>query len=214
MARLSDMEIISRWNSAYDKDEEFDQLAVACRTDRAGMRRKLIDLGLMEGPKRGGSHPKMDRTKARQLYEDGLTDGAIAKQLGVASQTVNKWRNDEGLPAHGFYHGDKKKKSTEAATVAQLAPEPTALNVTDGEAQEPRAPRFRMETPVKVAQETEGLCVAQLAELFSTLDVAVSGGDTQITVSGKKLTGVTVTLRYNGRCVGGPDEIGVELEAG
>ena len=129
--QLSDVDIIDIWHSATDKAATLDWLAVHCRTTRDGMRKRLdkLECSLPEPEpeqktRRGGSKPKLDFDAARRLYDEGLTDGKIAKQLGVAPQTVNNWRRREGLPAHGinpYLEKQKAKEGQQARDEAILA---------------------------------------------------------------------------------------------
>ena len=41
---------------------------------------------------------KIDDEKAMALYMDGLMDGAIAHELGVAASSIQEWRTRNGLP--------------------------------------------------------------------------------------------------------------------
>lgn len=42
----------------------------------------------------------IDHEFAMELYRRGLTDAEIAKQIGVLSGAVQKWRNKQGLPSN------------------------------------------------------------------------------------------------------------------
>jgi len=42
-----------------------------------------------------------DYEQVRKLYDQGLDDTAIAKQMGISRSPVCQWRNRNGLPAHG-----------------------------------------------------------------------------------------------------------------
>lgn len=43
--------------------------------------------------------PKIDE-KRRELYDQGLNDHQIAKQLGINPNTITMWRRKQGLPVH------------------------------------------------------------------------------------------------------------------
>ena len=43
-----------------------------------------------------------DYDRMRELYEQGMTDGKIAREMGLVDQSlVRKWRDRYGIPAHG-----------------------------------------------------------------------------------------------------------------
>jgi uncharacterized protein YjcR len=48
-------------------------------------------------PKGWHPEPKYDWEKARKLYDAGMSDARIAKELGCQNETVGKWRHREGL---------------------------------------------------------------------------------------------------------------------
>ncbi len=52
---------------------------------------------------------KFDETKALELYHAGMTDTAIAKELGVKWQDITKWRHRNGLPANVNRGGHLRK---------------------------------------------------------------------------------------------------------
>ena len=123
---MSDVEIIDYYEAAEDKLRALDALAVACRTDRAGMRQRLHELGLMsiepdtgvQGQKKkavGGTearkrnhYRKMDAAIARQMYEEGKNDHEIAAAFGVKHNTVAAWRKRCGLPTKFVPSGREK----------------------------------------------------------------------------------------------------------
>jgi len=51
---------------------------------------------------------KLDYDRARGLYDEGLTDSAIARLCGVSAASVNNWRRKNGLPPNwvrgGSFH--------------------------------------------------------------------------------------------------------------
>lgn len=136
---LSDEEIVEQWDAAKYKALALDSLAVKCRTDRATMRRKLLDLGVDESelpdkkpapahrlngfqtynqtPER---HSKIDDEKARAMYETGAKDAEIAKAFGVSANTILLWRNQRGLPSK-----NSRRKKTEAVETKARSEEQT-----------------------------------------------------------------------------------------
>lgn len=63
-------------------------------------RRKAEEQAQKEKAK-GGRRPPFDKTKARELYDLGMQDGAIAAAMKCSKATVCNWRNAEGLLPHG-----------------------------------------------------------------------------------------------------------------
>ena len=68
----------------------------------------------------------LDHEFAMELYSHGLTDSEIAKQIGVRSETVCKWRNKLGLPAN-------KKHRLKMPPLARDAMEARRLGLTYGQ---------------------------------------------------------------------------------
>ena len=68
----------------------------------------------------------LDHEFAMELYRRGLADAEIAKQSGVRSETVCKWRNKLGLPAN-------KKRRLKMSTLASDAMWARRLGLTYGQ---------------------------------------------------------------------------------
>ena len=68
----------------------------------------------------------LDHEFAMELYRRGLTDAEIAKQSGVRSGAVCKWRNKLGLPAN-------KKRRLKMSPLAHDAMEARRLGLTYGQ---------------------------------------------------------------------------------
>ena len=75
--------------------------------------------------KDGTSRILLDHEFAMELYSRGLTDAEIAKQSGVRSGAVCKWRNKLGLPAN-------KKRRLKMSPLARDAAEARRLGLTYG----------------------------------------------------------------------------------
>ena len=75
--------------------------------------------------KDGTSRILLDHEFAMELYRRGLTDAEIAKQSGVRSGAVCKWRNKLGLPAN-------KKRRLKMSPLARDAAEARRLGLTYG----------------------------------------------------------------------------------
>lgn len=58
---------------------------------------------------------KMDRQKARELYEQGKIDREIAAATGVSPRTVTAWRRRHGLPPNGG-HGKNNRRAEQEGT--------------------------------------------------------------------------------------------------
>lgn len=53
---------------------------------------------------------RYDRDIFRKLWEQGLSDSQMAKEVGCAKETVIKWRQEEGLPFNEAHvHVDREK---------------------------------------------------------------------------------------------------------
>lgn len=52
---------------------------------------------------------RFERETMRELYEKGMNDKQIADAIGCGPSTVQRWRIKEGLVAHRFLKGEKKK---------------------------------------------------------------------------------------------------------
>ena len=69
----------------------------------------------------------IDHEFAMELYRRGLTDAEIAKQSGVLSGAVQKWRNKLGLPPN------KAKRREKLSPLARDAMEARRLGLTYGQ---------------------------------------------------------------------------------
>lgn len=136
---LSDEEIVEQWDAAKDKALALDSLAVKCRTDRATMRRRLLDLGVDERdlpdkkpaastlssfqtykPTPSKRRSKIDDEKARAMYETGAKDAEIARAFGVAVNSILYWRK-----RHGFPSKHSRRKKSDAGDVKARSEEQT-----------------------------------------------------------------------------------------
>ena len=50
----------------------------------------------------------VQREQMQKLYDQGLTDPDIARQIGVSGSTVCHWRHANGLPPHAHFGGNRK----------------------------------------------------------------------------------------------------------
>lgn len=89
---LSAEEVRTRYRQASDKKGIITVLADLTCSSKAEMRRFL-------GVEKPRSKPpvKLDREKAREYYEAGMSDEEIAQRLGVVKSTVCHWRLSAGL---------------------------------------------------------------------------------------------------------------------
>ena len=69
----------------------------------------------------------LDHEFAMELYRRGLTDAEIAKQSGVLSGAVQKWRNKLGLPPN------KAKRRGKLSPLTRDAMEARRLGLTYGQ---------------------------------------------------------------------------------
>ena len=66
------------------------------------------------------------------------------------------------------------------------------------------------ETPVTVADESDGMSVEQLGGLFGNIEK--QGMPARVTVDGNTIKSVVVTLCYDAKCADGPSNVKVELK--
>lgn len=123
---LSPEEIIDYWDTAKDKNIALDRLAVVCRTDRAGMRARLLELGVepeeleaipqkkMTAKAEGRHYSHLDKARVREMYDEGKNDYEIAKALGCSTNAIFNWRKKNGLPANAA--APRKGKARELTT--------------------------------------------------------------------------------------------------
>ena len=77
--------------------------------------------------KDGTSRILLDHEFAMELYRRGLTDAEIAKQSGVLSGAVCRWRNKLGLPPN------KAKRRRKLSSLSSDAAEARRLGLTYGQ---------------------------------------------------------------------------------
>ena len=175
---LSNEEIIDRWDAAINKNIALDRLAIACRTDRSGMKAKLRALGVTEEeleavptakPKRAPDKPdarkngRIDPARARELYDAGKNDVEIAAELGINHNTVYAWRKRNGLKANAAPAFQRKKK--EEKTVNKYKERETENAAIEAEEEkalagfEPVAPKkqggFKLEPKAETEKKTD-----------------------------------------------------------
>ena len=71
-------------------------------------------------------YQKMDQDKAMDLYRQGLSDTAMAKQLGLDKSTIAHWRRKRGMEANGRPWGPVKAAVDEPVAGCD-EPAPTGL---------------------------------------------------------------------------------------
>lgn len=60
----------------------------------------------------GKSHPRYDWSQGKVLYDQGMNDGEISRELGCRQGAVLAWRKKMGLPANvapGWKHRKKER---------------------------------------------------------------------------------------------------------
>lgn len=239
--RMSDAEILDYMDAAIDKDKAVDSLAVKCHTTRGLMREHLGELGvLLEEPekkplgefkavepkkKQGGAHnKKMDEAKAREMYDAGASDSEIATMFGMTAVAVCRWRKRNGLPSKQR-RGDHRKENTEMKNDMNLKTNEDVGKEADFAMEARRAERELqespvepgtagsacVETPVRVADEPDGMTVEKLAELFNNL-CKERGRIVRVQTGGKPIREVVVTLRYDKTSTDCPAGMLIDLE--
>ncbi len=68
--------------------------------------RPLMPIRQRDGRESAGRRGRIDAERARALWREGMSDGAIARELGVSSPAIQQWRTREGLAAR--YPGTTK----------------------------------------------------------------------------------------------------------
>ena len=171
---------------------------------------------------------KFDEQLARELWDDGYDDDAMALALGVSVKRVKDWRGMNRLARtrerrSNQTEEDTNMKKQREESVPENVEERAAERAPREDATEPPAVtvtlrpggNFRLaeaaEMPVKAAEEGEGMTVGQLAELFGNLNGQQGG--TRVRCGAVPVTGVSVTLRYNAGSFAAPAEMAVVLEA-
>lgn len=87
------IERVKKFHAQGMKDWEIAQRISGVNTGDVKHWRELYGLP-NNGRPRVGSPPKFDEVKALELYQQGLTDGKIAKALGVVKErTIRNWRH-------------------------------------------------------------------------------------------------------------------------
>lgn len=193
---MSDREIARNYQNAVDKKAQVAILADLNAVDRRVMQNKLIELGLMPGEivpeqKRGGAVDKIDEGFARSLIDNGVTDKEIAAHFGVGVTTFQDWRRSKGI----MRYSAKKQNSK---TVKELQGMDTPIKKTQQEAE-----------PTVTAADENGLTVEGLGNLFATLNKLREGA--RVTIGGKTIRSVVVSLRFDGKSSVEPADMSVEL---
>lgn len=114
------IERVKKFHAQGMKDWEIAQRISGVNTADVKHWRELYGLP-NNGRPRVGSPPKFDEVKALELYQQGLTDGKIAKALGVVKErTIRNWRHKKGLPGHKKEYPKKKPKPEKEKRVYYL----------------------------------------------------------------------------------------------
>lgn len=229
---MSDEEITRSYRGASDKKAQVSILADLNAVDKRVIHNKLLALGLIDGEpipeKSKGGRPKMveiDEAEARRLIEKDVPDEQIAKHFGVGVTTFRTWRREKGIMRYSMRKRTRKtveevqKMSVPILDVKQreekpaMAAAPTACQPAkpvDVWSEEKAEEAAAKETPVKVAEDADGMTAAALSDLLATLDKLGEAG--RVTVGGKVIRSVFVGLRFDGKNGDTPAEMTVELE--
>lgn len=96
MLLMSTSEIIRSYRTAANPQKQIGVLADLNLVSKAEIKQVLIAAGVIlkkEKPK----PRKFNKEAAMQYYKMGLSDEDIGKRMGNATNTVSKWRQQEGL---------------------------------------------------------------------------------------------------------------------
>lgn len=72
-----------------------------------------------------------DTDRARALYDEGLLDAEIAKEVGITERAVGFWRRTQGLPSNRD-RPKADKAPPQEGTVPEAAPEPPLIHSPPG----------------------------------------------------------------------------------
>ena len=95
------------YQKSYIQPESFAEKAEAARiangTAKEHQPKRVTDDAVERMAKSDKAHLRVtDYDRMRELYEQGMTDGKIAREMGLVDQSlVRKWRDRYGIPAHG-----------------------------------------------------------------------------------------------------------------
>jgi len=111
---MTDYEIAADFRQAKNKERQIGILADlnACKKDR--IINILHEKGVLKDM-------KVDVIKAKQLYDQGLTDNKIAEELGVSGEAIRQWRKGAGLKNNFLLQREAAKaiKVTEGITITE-----------------------------------------------------------------------------------------------
>lgn len=111
---MSDAEIARRYRNALDPKKAVRILAQLNAAGPSDIKAALLRAGILPekpAPPRKKRY-RLDQRQARQLYDQGMSDYEIARQIGASPSGVYAWRYRNGLPANTGtgYHPQKEKE--------------------------------------------------------------------------------------------------------
>ena len=138
------------------------------------------------------AYGKLDETRAKELYDQGLGDQRIANALDVAKSTVTSWRKRNGLPSHQQL-AETQQAETENTASGAAAEEDEAMkkdNMPAGVAALAQGEVSKAEETVAAAEEMPGsgetLTVRGLCTIVQRL-MDFGLGEAHISIAGKTL---------------------------
>lgn len=181
---MTDDEILANWRRASDPTKQVEILADLNAVDKYTMREKLVALGAQGVPevrrRRYSEKGALDTEKARRMYEEGMSDAAIAECLGVTSYVVGKWRRVEGLEATRFRGKEKKVRKKTAQCCREVKKE--------------AASSAKSHDTSNDSFQVEAVSVAVLAQVLQKF--AKDFPKASILIDGKRITSVGVSVIY------------------
>ena len=224
---MEDEEIRRDYLRAKDRDKQLEILADMNLVNRATMRNKLIELGLIDGEpekipepetKRSRASDKINEAEARKLVENDVPDEQIAKHFGVGAETFRAWRRSKGIMRYPMKKKDRKTVKEFQKTEGKNTMDENTMPAAAPTCCQPAKPvdvwkdeeELAKEMPVTVAADENGLTVEKMGSLFAMLNKLHE--DVRVTVGGKTVRGVLVNLRFDGKSVDEPADMSVELE--
>lgn len=97
----------------YEQGKNDPEIADHCGVRPCTIRKWRHDMNLPPNPRNTKTAAKkFDRGTARLLYDSGMNDAQIAEQLGMARETIKKWRHRELLVANRVKRQEVKKCGT------------------------------------------------------------------------------------------------------
>ena len=127
------------------------------------------------------AYGRLDKERARELYDQGLGDQRIGDELDVAKETVASWRRRNGLPSQPERAKARLREMEEVEAMENDSTKTVGAIPPDGRPAEAADPA------------PKALTVDGLARMLDTLRQL--GGEVELLVGGKPLRGAQLMIR-------------------